>query len=171
MEKPEYCKECSWLFDKMGACQPPDASIIFSLISFIPYLIIFLFLGLALIIRTHKQVKMAILLVSCYIVGDRILKNLIQSLRPEGACKSSFGFPSSHMTVMCCYTLGIWLECRKSQKIFLIVLVVLQAFARVQLKYHTWEQVIGGVIFSRLYEKVASTQTYKEYCSILKIKM
>ena len=154
MSKPEYCVQCSWLFDKMGACQPPEAAFIFSLASFIPYLLIFLFIGLSIFIRNQRQVKMAILLVSCYIVGDRILKNLFQSPRPEGACKSSYGFPSSHMTVICCYALGIWFDCRKSQKIFMLIMIVLQGFARVQLKYHTWEQVLGGVAFAVIYSLI-----------------
>lgn len=151
MSTPEYCSQCSWLFDKMGACRPPEASIIFSLASFLPYLIIFLFIGLSISIRTQRQVKMALLLITCYIVGDRILKNVFQSPRPDEACKKSYGFPSSHMTVICCYALGIWFNCKKSQKAFLIVMVVLQGFARVQLKYHTWEQVLGGVFFAIIY--------------------
>ena len=109
MSKPEYCDSCPWLFDKMGACQPTGVPLIFSLLSFLPYLIILVFFGLALFIRNHRQIKMLMLLVSCYIVGDRLIKNILQSPRPEGACKSSYGFPSSHMTVLCCYAFAIWM--------------------------------------------------------------
>lgn len=78
------------------------------------------------------------LLLSAYIIGDRILKNLFASPRPEGACKKSFGFPSSHMVVIACYTALLWDSCKKSHKLFLIIMIILQGFARVQLKYHTW---------------------------------
>ena len=151
MVKADYCQHCSWLFDKMGACQPPQALFIFSILSFIPYILIFIFCGLTLFSRKHRQLKMAILLISSYLIGDKLMKNIIQSPRPEGSCKETFGFPSSHMTVMTCYALGVWLHCRKSQKMFLLILVILQGFARVQLKYHTWEQVVGGIAFAIVY--------------------
>lgn len=148
---PSYCQQCSWLFSKMGACQPPNTSIIFSYISFIPYLLIFLFLGLSLILRGNKQIKIAVLMVSAYILADRILKNIIMHERPEGACKKSFGFPSSHMVVISCYAFEMFINCRKSQKIFLMLLVLSQAFARVNLKYHCWYQVMGGILFALVY--------------------
>lgn len=46
MGPPEYCKQCNYLFDKMGACGPPDASLVFALASFIPYIIIIIFIAL-----------------------------------------------------------------------------------------------------------------------------
>jgi membrane-associated phospholipid phosphatase len=131
MAVPTYCQECGWFFDKMGACLPPGKLSIFSYISLLPYLIIFLFIGLTLWSRTSKQFRMLILLVSAYVVGDRLLKNLIQSPRPEGSCKKSFGMPSSHMTVITCYALELWLSTKKGQKIFLLVLVITQAISRV----------------------------------------
>lgn len=100
---PEYCASCSWIFSKMGACKPPDVSLFFSLVSFIPYLIIFAFIGLSLVARGSRQIKMAVLLISGYLVADRILKNLIGMPRPPGACKTTFGFPSSHMVALCSY--------------------------------------------------------------------
>lgn len=74
---------------------------------------------------------MSLLLISGYVIGDRILKNLIQSPRPEGSCKKSFGLPSSHMTVICLYSMELWMRSKKSQKLFLIFLVVSQGIARV----------------------------------------
>lgn len=131
MALPEYCANCSWFDDKMGACLPPGKASIFSYISYIPYLLIFLFICLTLFSRNLRQLRMVLLLVSGYVIGDRILKNLIQSPRPEGACKKSFGMPSSHMTVITLYALDLWIKSRKSQKMFLLFLVVSQAVARV----------------------------------------
>jgi membrane-associated phospholipid phosphatase len=148
---PDYCQKCSWLFSKMGACQPTGVSIIFSYVSFIPYLIIFLFIGLSLIMRGNRQIKMAVLLISAYIIGDRILKNIFAMPRPDGACKISYGFPSSHMVVICCYIFELFAYSNKSQKFFFIFLVVSQGMARVHLKYHTWDQVFGGFIFALIY--------------------
>lgn len=51
MSTPEYCSECSWLTDKMGACLPPGKAAILSYISYIPYLIIIAFIILTLFSR------------------------------------------------------------------------------------------------------------------------
>ena len=48
---------------------------------------------------------MLTLMFTGYMFGDKILKNLIQSPRPEGSCKTTFGMPSSHMTVITLYAL------------------------------------------------------------------
>lgn len=153
-ELPQYCAQCSWLFSKMGACRPPDVSIFFSLISFIPYIIIFLFIGLSLIMRGNRQIKLTILMVSAYILADRIIKNIIAMPRPEGACKSTYGFPSSHMVALCTYIFEMFPYCNKSQKFFFLFLIISQSMARVQLKYHCWTQVIGGMVFALIYTVV-----------------
>ena len=82
MTVPEYCSRCSWIVDKMGACGPPDSPLIFVIASFIPYIIMLLFIAMSLITRSSRHFRMAILLLSAYIIGDKILKNLIQSPRP-----------------------------------------------------------------------------------------
>lgn len=151
MAIPEYCSQCSWLDDKMGACLPPGKFSIFSYISYIPYLLIILFIVLSLFSRHERQLKMTLLLISGYVIGDRILKNIIQSPRPEGSCKETFGLPSSHMTVITLYAFELWLKSKKSQKMFLVLLVITQGVARVELKYHTSVQVIAGIIFSLVY--------------------
>jgi hypothetical protein len=66
----------------MGACKPPNVSLFFSLVSFIPYLLIFLFIGLSLIMRGRKQIKITILMITAYIIADRIVKNLVAMPRP-----------------------------------------------------------------------------------------
>lgn len=88
---------------------------------------------------------------SAYVIADRIIKNLVADPRPAGACKPSYGFPSSHMVVMCCYALYMLPKCKPTQKLFLIFLVITQAFARIHLHYHTLAQVIAGFIYSLLY--------------------
>lgn len=135
----------------MGACQPPDVSIFYSFVSLIPYLLIFLFIALCIFSRGARQVKMTLLLISSYIIGDRILKNLIGMPRPEGACKIGYGFPSSHMVVMSCYVFELFQNCNRGQRYFFIFLIVSQAMARVNLKYHTWSQVVGGLVFGLVY--------------------
>lgn len=138
----------------MGACTPTGVSFIYSIMSLIPYIIIMLFLALTFLAKGSRQFKMSMLLLSAYIIGDRVLKNLFSSPRPQGACKKSFGFPSSHMVVITCYTAQLWTSCKKSHKYFLLVMIMLQAFSRVELKYHTWEQVIGGIFFGVIYTLV-----------------
>lgn len=148
---PEYCLQCSWLFSKMGACRPPNVSLFFSIMSFIPYLLIFLFIGLSIIMRGRTQIKMTLLMITAYLFADRIVKNLLAMPRPEGACKTSYGFPSSHMVALCVYIFEMMPRCNKSQKFFFLFLIISQAMARIHLKYHTWSQVIGGVIFAMAY--------------------
>lgn len=151
MVKPEHCIECSWFFDKMGACLPPGVSPIYSYLSLIPYFIIFLYAGLTIFTMKQGYLKMFLLLISSYIIGDRLLKNMFQSLRPEGACKDSFGFPSSHMVVITCFAIKIGPYSTRIQNLLWIALVVAQGFARISLQYHTKEQVIGGVVFAAIY--------------------
>lgn len=148
---PQYCAQCSWLFSKMGACKPPDVSLFFSLVSFIPYIIIFLFIGLSILMRGSRQIKLAILMVSAYVLADRIIKNIVAMPRPDGACKATYGFPSSHMVALCTYIFEMFPHCNRSQKFFFLFLIISQSMARVQLKYHTWIQVFGGIIFALIY--------------------
>lgn len=135
----------------MGACRPPDVSLFFSLVSFIPYLLIFLFIGLSLISRGSRQIKMTILLISGYLIADRIIKNLIAMPRPQGACKTTYGFPSSHMVALSSYVFEMFVHCNKSQKYFFLFLMISQGMARVHLKYHSWDQVLGGIVFALFY--------------------
>lgn len=148
---PPHCQSCGWLYSKMGACLPQGVSPIYSYISFLPYLLIIVFGLLVLFARRRKQIQMLVLLVTAYVIADRIVKNLIMHQRPEGACKKTFGFPSSHMVVICCYAFQMMPQCRVSQRIFLAILIVTQALARVNLGYHCWYQVIGGVVFALIY--------------------
>ena len=163
----------------MGACLPPGKAFIFSYISYIPYLLIFLFIGLTLFSRNLRQFRMVVLLITGYLVGDRIMKNLIQSPRPEGSCKKSFGMPSSHMLVITMYAMELWMKSKKTQKIFLLFLVVSQGVARVELNYHTYEQVFAGIVFGIVYlmlfhqiwVKVEMTSKFKTVMKFLRFKM
>ena len=151
---PEYCSQCSWLFSKMGACRPPEVSMFFSLVSFIPYILIFLFIGLSLVLRGSRQIKMTLLLVSGYLIADRIIKNIVAMPRPVGACKTTYGFPSSHMVALSSYVFEMFAYCNRSQKYFFLFLMISQGMARVHLKYHSWDQVIGGIVFALVYTYV-----------------
>ncbi len=61
--------------------------------------------------------------------------------------------PSSHMTVIIAFTLYILMQ--KNMNIFvkigMIIFCVLQGIARVNLHYHTYEQVFGGVLFGSVF--------------------
>lgn len=72
--------------------------------------------------------------------------------RPDFSCKSSFGMPSSHMIVMAIFALyrirntSSWTE-----RAFWVVMTVLEGVSRMELNYHTLEQVIAGTIFGVAY--------------------
>lgn len=80
-----------------------------------------------------------------------MVKNLLAMPRPPGACKQTYGMPSSHMVALCSYIFAMIPNCRKSQKFFFVFLLVSQGMARVQLKYHYWDQVLAGVLFAFVY--------------------
>jgi membrane-associated phospholipid phosphatase len=82
-------------------------SFIYSIISTLPYLVVIVLLFVTLFKRKLSYIASLVIFVGLYIFADRIVKNLIRGIfqmnldpRPVGACKKSFGFPSSHMTVM-----------------------------------------------------------------------
>lgn len=64
--------------------------------------------------------------------------------------------PSSHMTVMGAYS-SFYIfhgETTKMLKVFYLLLIIIQGMARIELNYHTLAQVIAGVVFSVLYERI-----------------
>lgn len=68
--------------------------------------------------------------------------------RPPFSCKNTYGMPSSHMTVI--VAVAFFIITKKYNlwaKIGMIILCVLQGIARVELHYHTYEQVFAGVLF------------------------
>lgn len=71
--------------------------------------------------------------------------------RPVGACKTTYGFPSSHMVALSLYVFEMFMYCNKSQKYFFLFLMISQGMARVHLKYHSWDQVVGGIVFALIY--------------------
>jgi hypothetical protein len=64
----------------MGACPHPDVSMLFSYISLLPYLIIFYLVGLTILKRQASSIRLASMLIAGYIIGDKLLKNLFQSI-------------------------------------------------------------------------------------------
>jgi hypothetical protein len=76
---PDYCKDCSWFYEKMGACPIPNVSLFYSYISLIPYMLIFALIGLSLIKRKYSYLRITTALVIAYILGDKILKNIFLS--------------------------------------------------------------------------------------------
>ena len=82
------------------------------------------------------------------------------------------------MTVITLYALDLWMKSKKSQKMFLLFLVVSQAVARVELQYHTYVQVIAGVMFSIVYMmlfhqiwiKLEAMEKFKSLMNFLRFK-
>jgi hypothetical protein len=64
----------------MGACPHPDVSMFFSYMSFLPYMIIFYLIGLTLFKRQLSLIRLTSMLVAAYVVGDKLLKNVFQSI-------------------------------------------------------------------------------------------
>jgi membrane-associated phospholipid phosphatase len=157
---PEHCGDCTWFFEKMGACPHPDVSIFLSYISLIPYLIIFYLVAITLIKRKLSMIRLSSMIVCAYIIGDKLLKNIFQSTyelklghRPPFSCKSTYGMPSSHVTVIVAVTLYILGQKGSNVlvKLGMVGLCILQGIARIELHYHTYEQVFGGAIFGTVF--------------------
>lgn len=91
----------------MGACPKPDASLIYAYLSCLPYVLAILLFIITLITRKLSQIKLSALILSSYVIGDKIVKSLLKSTiwyiidpRPLHSCKNSYGMPSSHMIVI-----------------------------------------------------------------------
>ena len=63
----------------MGACPIPGESMIWAYISMVPYLIPIIILAMIPFTRQLRDVRRFTLLASCYVFGDKIIKNLIRS--------------------------------------------------------------------------------------------
>ncbi len=161
---PVHCNDCTWFFSKMGACPHPDVSMLFSYLSLLPYFIIFYLIVITFLKRTLSLIRLTTMLMCAYMIGDRLLKNVFQSIllmiykghRPPFSCKNTYGMPSSHMTVIVAVTFCMFgmKEANIYMKLGMIVLCILQGIARVELHYHTYEQVLGGVIFGILFSTI-----------------
>jgi hypothetical protein len=75
----EYCKNCIFPFQQMGACPMPEKSIFWAYLSMLPYILPILILISSVIFRKFTQFKLFTLLASSYISGDKIVKNIIKS--------------------------------------------------------------------------------------------
>ena len=78
-EQAEYCASCPYFFNKMGACPHPDKTILYAYLSLLPYLVPWGLSIVVLIWRRLSHFKVVSMLVSGYIFGDKVLKNLIRS--------------------------------------------------------------------------------------------
>mmetsp|Transcript_13517 Transcript_13517/g.15161 ORF Transcript_13517/g.15161 Transcript_13517/m.15161 type:complete len:170 (+) Transcript_13517:125-634(+) len=83
-------------------------------------------------------------------LNELILKNIFQQPRPSLACVTSFGMPSGHatsagvvfVTIFTLHTIGRVKSIKFT--IFYCLLMILQAYSRIYLHYHTQEQVLAG---------------------------
>jgi hypothetical protein len=73
---PEHCQDCWYFLYKMGSCPYPGASLIYSVLSVMPYVAAFAVGILALVRRKLSLFCAFFILVSCYIITDNYLKNL-----------------------------------------------------------------------------------------------
>jgi hypothetical protein len=76
----EYCSTCTFPYRQMGACPIPDRSIFWAYLSMVPYLIPIIIFIVMLFTKRIKHFKSVALLASCYIIGDKVIKNLIRSI-------------------------------------------------------------------------------------------
>lgn len=114
----------------MGSCPYPEVSLVYSFLSTLPYLAAFAIGGLALLQRRLSMFVSFFIVASCYILTDAYLKNifigsngLIADPRPIGACKKSFGMPSSHMVVTA--ILATLMALRNSKDIYIGIAISL----------------------------------------------
>ena len=79
VEHASYCSKCEFPFKEMGACPKPDVSMFWAYLSMVPYMIPIVIFFVILVTRKLKHVKTFSLLASCYVFGDKIIKNIIRS--------------------------------------------------------------------------------------------
>lgn len=65
----------------MGACPIPGESMFWAYISMVPYLIPIIILLIGAVTWKLRHFRRFSLLASCYIFGDKILKNIVRSKR------------------------------------------------------------------------------------------
>jgi hypothetical protein len=78
MSLPEHCLACWKFLDKMGSCPYPGESLFWSVLSTIPYLAAFAVGGLALTRRKLSYFVSFGIVLSCYLLADIWLKNLLK---------------------------------------------------------------------------------------------
>ena len=74
-----YCHDCNFPFKQMGACPVPGESILWAYLSLVPYIIPIIVFLLLLATRKLEPLKLLALLCSCYVIGDKIVKNIVRS--------------------------------------------------------------------------------------------
>lgn len=80
MSLPEHCLACWKFLDKMGSCPYPGESLIWSVLSTIPYLAAFTVAGMALFKRKLSLFVSFGIILSCYLLADIWLKNLFKGI-------------------------------------------------------------------------------------------
>eukprot|EP00742_Colponemidia_sp_Colp-10_P000452 GILJ01000493.1.p1 GENE.GILJ01000493.1~~GILJ01000493.1.p1 ORF type:complete len:217 (+),score=7.86 GILJ01000493.1:110-760(+) len=127
------------------------------LFSVIPYLVATLVSICLVMFRTTRFFILAVLLLTQQILNEFILKRLYRMPRPNGACATTFGMPSSHSAFAALTFTWVVLHLindqtsRKWYSKMLNLLVVVcfyipQPLSRLYLNYHSIEQVIIGTV-------------------------
>lgn len=76
LHQAEYCITCPRIFALAGACPHPDHTILYSLLSMLPYMLIIYATIRSIFTRRCTHVLLGIMLVTAYIVSDKIIKNI-----------------------------------------------------------------------------------------------
>lgn len=79
MNVADYCYDCTFPFKLMGACPHPNYSVAWAYISMIPYFVPFFILFTFIISRKINHLKGFLLIVSAYLIADKLLKYILRS--------------------------------------------------------------------------------------------
>jgi hypothetical protein len=75
----DYCQQCTFPFKQMGACPKPGVPIVYAFISLLPYLLAIFLLLRPIITKRLSHILLAGLILSAYVIADKVVKNIIQS--------------------------------------------------------------------------------------------
>lgn len=170
----DYCQECHFVFRTLEACPRTDIiSTASSGIIFLQYLFfvssflpVFIYLSILVASIIKKNTRGFYILANILIqqVITAVLKMYIAQKRPEGACSSSFGYPSGHSGFATAMTTWLILEVlcfdpyaefkqsrfyRWSRNAFLVFAPWIP-ISRHFLNYHTPEQIIVGCLVGNI---------------------
>ncbi len=122
-------------------------------------IIIFLIFGSFLLISNKNSLYILTLASASGVIFAKIIKELVQRVRPENLLEKGFGFPSGHATISIVFLLAsIYLiapiiKNRLMKNVFLVItsfVFTLVAFSRIYLSVHFTSDVIAGIILGSI---------------------
>jgi len=125
-----------------------------------PFIIILLLTVYLVYKRTSRVAFIGLNFLFTQVLNSAILKHIFAEPRPDGACSTSYGFPSGHSAQSTCWLIWLLFEWIlfhdkvpfKSWKphsflrIFALVIVPFTPISRYYLNYHTIKQIMFGLL-------------------------